>query len=698
MVHEMVHRSSLLVVVVVLYMGACRCDGGGVVPQQLAFELEPREVSFPNTAVDTSREVELNLTNFGTVEFNGTVTVEGHAFSADHTAVYVPVGGNTKLRVRFAPDVPGPYAGAVTVAVESLSASVPLSGQAEACLSPGACQESAWSEEKKTCVVTAQTGNFCTTDCILGGYCRSGKCEGIDVYCDDANSCTSDRCEEGVGCVNDFSMDHCPEPEEVCRVRVCDASTGCGIAVAGDGAECVQGCQAGTCAAGVCVTDRPRNCDDGNPCTQDLCDEELGCVHEDATLSCPTPSPCHIPTCSPEGGCGFAGVSDGTPCGQATCSGVPICQATTCVVTPAPTDWCDDQVESKRIGGGSFHTCRMLAETGSVECWGQNRGGELGDGTTIDRHEPTPVTGLPPVVELAVGRRHNCARTASGEVYCWGFNSSHEVSPGTTISTVPARVLGLPAASSLSLGGGMSCAVTSTGDLYCWGSRPVPNGISHWRTPTRLAFFPKAQKVVTDDDRICALTWNSTVWCWGNGRYQSLADGVSVAESPWSFIPVRAVANDGPLYGVVELAQSGPNLCARMLDGSVQCVMALERYVIFGAEHQFPDAGPWFSPVLFGQPVRRIVDQPGELGCLILEDETVRCWTLAGINTNGRLGNGTDSVATEVSDVSGATGVTELSGGVFHNCAWYANGAFRCWGRNDRGQLGDGTTMERHAP
>lgn len=697
----MVHRSLLLftLMVVALWTGACRCDGGGIVPQQLAFELEPRHVTFPNTSLGTSREQELTLTNSGTADLSGTVKVEGAGFFVEPAAVALGVGGNTTLKVRFAPEAPGIHSGTITVTVESLSQSVALSGEAEACVSPGVCQESAWSEEKKTCVVTAQTGNFCRTDCVLGGYCRSGKCEGVAVYCDDANACTTDRCEEGTGCINDFSMEHCPEPEEACRVRVCDAATGCGIALAGDGAECVQGCQAGTCTAGVCIADRPRSCDDGNPCTQDLCDEEAGCYHEDATFSCPTPGPCQAPTCSAESGCGFEPVADGTPCGPATCEGIPICQTSACVVSPPPTGWCNDEREPKRFGAGRLHTCRVLPESGSVECWGENEGGQLGDGTTTDRHIPTPVVGLPPVVEIAVGVHHNCARTAAGEVYCWGFNDRHQVSPRAAVrETTPVRVLGLPPVTSLSLNSGVSCAVTLAGQIYCWGERQEPFGISLRRTPTRFTVFPQAQKVIASNDRICALLWDSSVWCWGLGRDESLADGVPGPERPWSFAAVRAVANDGPLVGVVELAHTGPNMCARMLDGSVRCVMVRDDNVLPGAKHQFPDAGPWFSPVLFGQPVKRILDQPGGVGCLILDDNTVRCWVFRGGNQHGRLGNGTDNFATEVSDASGVTSVTELSGGLFHNCASFADGEFRCWGRNDVGQLGDGTTIERHAP
>jgi alpha-tubulin suppressor-like RCC1 family protein len=40
------------------------------------------------------------------------------------------------------------------------------------------------------------------------------------------------------------------------------------------------------------------------------------------------------------------------------------------------------------VVGGELHTCALLAD-GSVECWGNNQGGQLGDGTLMD--SPLPV-------------------------------------------------------------------------------------------------------------------------------------------------------------------------------------------------------------------------------------------------------------------------------------------------------------------
>ena len=78
--------------------------------------------------------------------------------------------------------------------------------------------------------------------------------------------------------------------------------------------------------------------------------------------------------------------------------------------------------------------------------------------------------------------------------------------------------------------------------------------------------------------------------------------------------------------------------------------------------------------------------------CALLEDRSIKCW---GRNKNGQLGNGTFTgvppfgLSTPVA-VIGISTATALAAG-FHSCALLEDGTIRCWGDNQRGELGIGT-------
>ncbi len=86
----------------------------------------------------------------------------------------------------------------------------------------------------------------------------------------------------------------------------------------------------------------------------------------------------------------------------------------------------------------------------------------------------------------------------------------------------------------------------------------------------------------------------------------------------------------------------------------------------------------------------------GDFGtCAIATDSTAYCW---GANNYGELGDGTTTNRDGPVLVVGGHTWTALANGDFHTCGITGTGAAYCWGRNDQGQLGTGTTNDSHVP
>jgi hypothetical protein len=90
-------------------------------------------------------------------------------------------------------------------------------------------------------------------------------------------------------------------------------------------------------------------------------------------------------------------------------------------------------------------SCGACTGLETLECWGRNDEGQLGDGTTSRRTVPTPVKGISNVVDVATGAVNTCAIVADGSVWCWGDNKHGQLGIGSIGggSQLPVGVQGL---------------------------------------------------------------------------------------------------------------------------------------------------------------------------------------------------------------------------------------------------------------
>ncbi len=78
-----------------------------------------------------------------------------------------------------------------------------------------------------------------------------------------------------------------------------------------------------------------------------------------------------------------------------------------------------------------------------------------------------------------------------------------------------------------------------------------------------------------------------------------------------------------------------------------------------------------------------------------MKDGSAQCW---GNNDHGQLGDGTTGDHAYPAPVVGLAGVAQMAMGLVHACAVLLDGSVVCWGSNNKGQLGDGTTEDRPIP
>jgi len=346
-----------------------------------------------------------------------------------------------------------------------------------------------------------------------------------------------------------------------------------------------------------------------------------------------------------------------------------------------------------QISSGAYHSC-ALTSLGGVQCWGSNASGQLGDGGTMNSPTPVAVTGLASgVAAISAGSDHSCALTDAGGVQCWGNNASGQLgSGGTTNSSTPVDVTGLTSGvAAISVGAYHSCALTSAGGVQCWGSNTygqLGNGGTS-NSPSPVAVSGMASDVAAISaglEHSCALTSAGGVKCWGRNNVGQLGNGGTSN----SLTPV-AVSNLAS--GVTAIKAGLFHSCALSSAGAVTC---------WGnnASGQLGNGGTTNSstPVAVTSLDSGVtaISAWGSHSCALTSPGGVQCW---GRNNLGQLGNGsTTNSSTPVAVTGLVGGVAAISAGQFHTCALTSVGGVRCWGYNAFGELGNSSNANSSTP
>lgn len=320
--------------------------------------------------------------------------------------------------------------------------------------------------------------------------------------------------------------------------------------------------------------------------------------------------------------------------------------------------------------GGRFHSCGVTTDDVAY-CWGTNAFGQLGEGTGNDSPRPVRVAGGLRFREVVAGVLHSCGVTTEHVAYCWGHNQAGELGNGDVNEVGrPARVARGLAFRQLSAGEQLTCGLTTEGAAYCWGENTVgqlgigaadgpescftgDNTVPCSTRPARVVRGLRFTGISVGIAHVCGVTTDHLGYCWG-----------------W---------NSGGQLGQRTRGES--EFCLEELSCSTRPVRVTGRLSLAAV-----DAGATHT-------------------CGLTTAGEAYCW---GTNVSGELGSGSPSglepcpigryCSPRPLAVLGGFSFRSLGAGGGHSCGATAGGVAYCWGRNDEGQVGDGTTDRRRRP
>jgi alpha-tubulin suppressor-like RCC1 family protein len=181
---------------------------------------------------------------------------------------------------------------------------------------------------------------------------------------------------------------------------------------------------------------------------------------------------------------------------------------------------------------GFGHSC-ALRNNGGVVCWGAGAQGQIGNGQmAANNNMGQPVLGITDAISISAGANHTCAVRLNGRVVCWGNNAGGQIGNGTMGAPVPmpTEVGGIVDAVGVAAANLHTCVVRKTGGVRCWGSNSagqLGDGTMTNRTsPVDAMGITDAVRVVGGNDFTCAVRGNGSVVCWGGSANGQLGRGM----------------------------------------------------------------------------------------------------------------------------------------------------------------------------
>lgn len=363
-------------------------------------------------------------------------------------------------------------------------------------------------------------------------------------------------------------------------------------------------------------------------------------------------------------------------------------------VTPGPTIAALPVKTAQAFDGGVRHSVFLCSDS-TVMAVGENKNGELGNGTTTNSTTPIPVSNLTEIISVAAGQGFSLFLKKDSTVWACGDNSYGQLGNGTnTSSNVPFQIPSLTNIIAISAGFKHSLFLKNDGTVWACGANvfaPILGGgmlgdgtQTNRKTPVKVNAVSDIVAVSGGASFSLFLKNDGTVWACGSNYFGQVGNGGFLLTSVVTPVRINALSNiraiaagfdhclylknDGTVYG------AGLNICGEMADGTT-------------TNKSVPIQIKGISEVV-------AIDAGSNHFLYLKNDGTV--WG-SGINGEGELGEGTGFDKNKVVQTS-ISGVNAISAGDYFSLYSKTDSTIWASGMNTYSQLGDGTFINKLLP
>jgi alpha-tubulin suppressor-like RCC1 family protein len=330
-----------------------------------------------------------------------------------------------------------------------------------------------------------------------------------------------------------------------------------------------------------------------------------------------------------------------------------------------------------QVAAGYDHSLAVISD-GSVWSWGSNTFGQLGTGSAQSAASPQLVSGISgTITRVAAGRTHSLALSSDGTVWAWGDNEYGELGDGNFIqSDSPVKVVGLSDITQIAAGSVWSLALRSDGTVWAWGNnlyndlgpqvqdvydnRDVPVQVTGLSGVTQIAAGGSFGMAIQTTVKLGFL--RHSLWTWGQETWGQVGNGQLT--DPFS---PGGVINPYQVTGIPAPAAIAAGTYSAMMVGTDGSVWGWGQD-LFGNLGVGSGNGILYSPTQTLNPGSGIIQLAAGYDDVLglRSDGTVVAW---GNNSNGQLGDGTTTTRVTPVQVSGLSGVSQVSAGLDYNLA-----------------------------